>query len=370
MTETSAAWQQAPDKIPDATVESNHVASESGRNSHEAQTAAGQLVDRFGRVHRALRISVTDACNIRCQYCMPAEGAAFLANERLLSFTQIEKFVSAAVGLGIRKVRLTGGEPLLRPKLHELIAALQKIEQLESIALTTNGMLLDRHIDALVVAGLRRINISLDTLSEPTFRQLTRRDGLHRVLEGIESTRRHPQLEVRLNSLILRDVNLQDVFELVEFARNRDMTVRFIEFMPLDSDRRWSAERMVSGTELRELIAQRFGPLSQASRSDVSQPASDFEFVEGGGRVGFIDSVSTPFCSGCDRLRLTADGKVRNCLFGREEWDVAEVLRSEPVDHRQLQELLLTSTLAKHAAHGIDAPDFQPPHRAMYQIGG
>ena len=362
MTDNHAAWQLS--QLPCSPT------SDLSCTSTNSTTADQQLVDRFGRVHRAFRISVTDACNIRCQYCMPAEGAQFLPNHRLLSFEQIERFVDVAVGMGIRKVRLTGGEPLLRPRLPELIATLKRIAQLEHIALTTNGMLLDQQIDALVAAGLQRINISLDTLSEPTFKQLTRRDGLHRVLAGIESTCRHPQIEVRLNALILRDVNLQDVVELVEFARQRNMTLRFIEFMPLDSDRRWSAERMVSGAELRELLVQQLGPLRRVTPGDVSQPASDYAFAEGGGRVGFIDSVSTPFCSGCDRLRLTADGKIRNCLFGRDEWDAGAVLRHEHFDKRQLQELLLTSTFSKHAAHGIADPDFKPPERAMYQIGG
>ncbi len=371
MIDNHAAWQlpQQPCKST-SELDCTTTSATCNTTSTAASSTVKQLVDRFGRVHRALRISVTDACNIRCQYCMPAEGAQFLPNHRLLSFEQIENFVKVAVGLGIRKVRLTGGEPLLRPNLHELIDALRQLEQLEHIALTTNGMMLDRQIDALVAAGLRRINVSLDTLSEPTFKQLTRRDGLHRVLEGIESTCRHPQVEVRLNALILRDVNLQDVFDLVEFARKRNMTMRFIEFMPLDSDRRWSAERMVSGAELRELLVQRFGPFQPVNHSDISQPATDYEFVEGGGLVGFIDSVSQPFCSGCDRLRLTAEGKIRNCLFGRDEWDVAEVLRGKPFDDRLLQELLLTSTWAKHAAHGIAEPGFQPPKRAMYQIGG
>jgi cyclic pyranopterin phosphate synthase len=329
-----------------------------------------RLVDRFGRVHRSLRISVTDACNIRCQYCMPAEGAQFIDSQRLLSFDQLENFVRLAVRLGIRKVRLTGGEPLLRPQLHQLVAALSRINDLEQIALTTNGMLLERQVDALVQAGLRRINVSLDTLSEATFQRLARRQGLDRVLAGIDSTTRHACLQVRLNALILRDVNLDDVCDLVEFACARGMTMRFIEFMPLDSDRNWSASRMVSGAELRQQIAQRLGPLRLCPDQDASQPATDYEFLHRAGRVGFIDPVSQPFCSSCDRLRLTADGKIRNCLFGRDEWDVAEVLRRMPFDEARLEEALRVSTWAKHATHGIDAPDFQPPERAMYQIGG
>lgn len=331
---------------------------------------SNQLMDRFGRVHRSLRVSVIDACNIRCQYCMPAEGVEFLPRHRLLDFDHIERFVRTAVGMGIRKVRLTGGEPLLRTNLDHLVARLRAIEGLQELALTTNGMLLDRQIDALVAAGLQRINISLDTLSEPTFQQLTRRDGLSRVLSGIEATGRFPQLQLKLNSLVLRDVNLADIYDLVDFARQRACPLRFIEFMPLDSDRQWSLSRMVGGEELRGLLTQRFGPLLRCADADPSQPASDYEFAHGGGRVGFIDSVSKPFCAGCDRLRLTADGKLRNCLFGREEWDVGQLLRQELFDVEELQSILRRGTLAKHAAHGIASPDFQPPARAMYQIGG
>ena len=329
-----------------------------------------QLIDRFGRVHRALRISLTDACNIRCVYCMPAEGAEFLHSQQWLTFAQLEAFVRTAVELGIRKVRLTGGEPLLRPRLAELVARLRSIEGLQSIALTTNGMLLDGQLDGLVAAGLQRINVSLDTLSEANFQRLSRRQGLDRVLQGIAATARHPQLQVRLNALVLRDVNLEDVCGLVEFARQRNMTIRFIEFMPLDSDRGWSVQRMVSGGELRELISRQLGPLVACPADDSSQPAREYAFVDGRGRVGFIDSVSQPFCGACDRLRLTADGKLRNCLFGRQEWDVAEVLRHEPPDGGRLEEILRTVTWFKHAAHGIEAADFQPPERAMYQIGG
>ncbi|MEO8268869.1 MAG: GTP 3',8-cyclase MoaA [Aureliella sp.] len=336
----------------------------------QTSAAPGKLVDRFGRVHRSLRVSVIDACNIRCQYCMPATGVQFLPRERLLEFDHIERFVRTAVAMGINKVRLTGGEPLLRPELHDLVARLRAIDGLQQLALTTNGMLLANQIDSLVSAGLQRINISLDTLSEPTFRQLTRRDGLDRVLAGIEAARRFPQLELRLNALVLRDVNLDDVFDLVDFAQQRQCTLRFIEFMPLDSDRQWSQARMVSGNELRSLLAGRFGPLRRCSAVDPSQPSSDYEFIKGDGRVGFIDSVSQPFCAGCDRLRLTADGNLRNCLFGRDEWDVGKVLRMEPFDSCALQTILSTGTLAKRAAHGIDSPDFQPPERAMYQIGG
>ncbi len=328
------------------------------------------LIDRFGRVHRSLRVSVTDACNIRCQYCMPAEDVQFLHSSHLLSFEHIEVFVREALNCGIRKVRLTGGEPLLRPRLPWLVDKLNRLDGLDEIALTTNGMLLKKHIDELVAAGLQRVNISLDTLSEATFKRLSRRDGLSRVLEGIEAALAVPHLEVKLNALVLRDVNLADIFGLVEFACQRQVPLRFIEFMPLDSDRSWSQSRMVSGQELRVMLQAKFGPLQPVDQANVHQPARDYTLVDGGGRLGFIDSVSQPFCRGCDRLRLTADGKIRNCLFGSEEWDVGEVLRSDPAPANRIADILRASTLAKHAAHGIESPGFQPPQRAMYQIGG
>lgn len=328
------------------------------------------LVDRFGRVHRSLRVSVTDVCNIRCQYCMPAEQVQFLPASHLLSFDHIQTFVRAALACGIRKVRLTGGEPLLRPRLSQLVGKLNQLDGLQEIALTTNGMLLPEQIHELAAAGLRRVNISLDTLSEETFKRLSRREGLKRVLAGIEAALAIPDLEVKLNALVLRDVNLKDVFDLIEFACQRKVPLRFIEFMPLDSDRSWSQSRMVSGQELRERIEAKFGRLEPVENADVHQPARDFRLVDADLRLGFIDSVSQPFCSGCDRLRLTADGKIRNCLFGSEEWDVGAILRSEDATAVRIAELLSASTLAKHAAHGIASPNFQPPQRAMYQIGG
>ncbi len=347
---------------------------QAGTAESEASAApalhAPTLVDRFGRTHRALRVSVTDACNIRCQYCMPADTVKFLPTERLLSFEHIETLVRAAVACGIRKVRLTGGEPLLRSNLSQLVQRLRQIEGLSELALTTNGMLLPDQIEALVSAGLQRINISLDTLSAETFKQLSRRDGLSRVLAGIDSTRPFPGLIVKLNALVLRDVNLVDVFGLVEFACSRGLQMRFIEFMPLDSDRSWTQARMVAGRELRQLLEDRFGALRPIQNSDPSQPAVDYEIESTGGRVGFIDPVSQPFCQSCDRLRLTADGKLRNCLFGREEWDVAELLRDPSVDAAGLVQRMQACILAKHASHGIEQPDFQPPTRAMYQIGG
>ncbi len=346
--------------------------TQANTNTLVEEKAAGQpqLVDRFGRVHRSLRISVTDACNIRCQYCMPEEGAKFLDNQHLLSFSQIENFVKAVLPLGINNLRLTGGEPLLRPRLDELVARLSNLPEVDDLALTTNGMLLARHLPDLVRAGLRRLNISLDTLSETTFKTISRRSGLERVLEGIDSALSFPQLQIKLNALVLKNVNQGDVIDLVDFASERGLHLRFIEFMPLDADGAWTKQLMVTGEQLRATLTDHFGPLEALPQDDPARPSRDYVFASRRpGKLGFIDSVSQPFCGGCDRLRLTADGKVRNCLFGSEEWDVAKYLNDEQ-SSAALVEQLQDCVLAKHPAHGIADPGFQPPQRAMYQIGG
>lgn len=331
-----------------------------------------QLKDRFGRIHRSLRISVTDRCNIRCQYCMSDGPIQFLPRNRLLSFEQISEFVRFAAPMGISRLRLTGGEPLVRTDIPKLVEMLKRIDGVDEVALTTNGMLLAKHIRDLVSAGLDRLNISLDTLRESTFQTLSRREGLESVLQGIEAAI-DAGIVPRLNALVLRDINLDEVVDLVDFALRRNLVLRFIEFMPLDQDRNWQADRMVSGSELRQILADRFGPLSQVSRSRDSQPSHDYQFEDRPGHVGFIDPVSNPFCGSCDRLRLTADGKIRNCLFGVEEWDVKSVLESS-VSTFEKQEavraLLQSATWAKHASHGIAQDGFAPPQRAMFQIGG
>jgi len=250
----------------------------------------------------------------------------------------------------------------------------------EDVALTTNGMFLAGQLESLVNAGLRRVNISLDTLSEDRFKQLSRRSGLHRVLQGIEAAIAEPRLKVRLNALVLRDVNWIDVVELVRFAKQRGVVLRFIEFMPLDAGRAWESNRVVSGAELRRVLSEHFGPLVRCHSVDAAQPSTDYAFADGS-RVGFIDTVTQPFCGSCDRLRLTSDGKIRNCLFGKKEWDVSKMLAEgfdgahENLDAQcdvdgTIERLLRECVLAKAAAHGIGDPGFRPPDRAMYQIGG
>jgi cyclic pyranopterin phosphate synthase len=328
----------------------------------------GVLVDRLGRVHHSLRISVTDACNIRCRYCMPEKIKGFMPQDQLLSFASIATIARILAGCGVNKVRLTGGEPLMRPGLVKLVQLLAGVPGLQQIAMTTNGMMLTDSISALAAAGLTHINISLDTLREETFRRLSRREGLDRVLAGIDAAVASG-LPVRLNTVVLRDINLDDCVPLVRFALERGVTIRFIEFMPLDADRAWSEGQVITGRELREHLEREVGPLIECERIDPSQPSRDYRWVDGSGAVGFIDPVSAPFCGSCNRLRLTADGKFRNCLFGREEWDVRALIDRGSTD-AEILDLACRCIEAKHASHGISEVGFEPPQRAMYQIGG
>jgi len=299
---------------------------------------------------------------------MPEKVHGFLPTERLLDFESIVRIVSVLGRAGIEKVRLTGGEPLMRPDLPRLVAMLSRIGTVRQLAMTTNGMMLDESIDALVASGLTHVNISLDTLREPVFQQISRRDGLDRVLRGITAAVQSP-LHVRFNALVLRGINLDDVIPLVRFARDQGVVIRFIEFMPLDADRAWSESQVVSGQELRRIVEQEFGALRPSSSIDVSQPSRDFQFVDGIGGIGFIDPVSQPFCKDCNRLRLTADGKFRNCLFGREEWDIRGAMKMGASD-AEIYRIASDCVRAKFASHGISDSGFSPPERAMYQIGG
>lgn len=294
-----------------------------------------------------------------------------MPRDRHLRFEQIADFVAAAAPLGLKNIRITGGEPLVRPQLWQLVSMLERTPGVEEIGLTTNGILLADQLPELVSAGLEKVNISLDSLSEETFKRMSRRQGLDRVLSGIQHATEYPELIVKLNAIILRDVNLDDVLDLVEFAVNKKITLRFIEFMPLDGDRNWSRSRMVSGQQLRDLISQRYGTLRQVACEDPAQPSSDYETPQGV-PIGFIDTVTAPFCHRCDRLRLTSDGKIRNCLFGKEEWDARALLNNENSTARlaEIQHLIRIAVSAKHQEHGIANPEFEPPERAMYQIGG
>ena len=326
------------------------------------------LIDTLGRTHNSLRISVTDRCNIRCFYCMP-ETVRFLPREEILSFEEIERFVRVMAGLGVNKLRLTGGEPLVRHDLPGLIRRLAATPGIEDIALTTNGILLAEQAQALRDAGLARLNISLDTLSEETFRRISRREGLDRVLAGIHAAKAVGFAKIKLNAVAIKGITEPDIVPLTNFAREHEMEMRFIEFMPLDADDNWQHDQVLSGEEIRRQIEQAIGPLEAAERPDPSQPATDFAFTDGGGTVGFINPVTQPFCSDCNRLRITAEGKVRNCLFSTVEWDARALLRGGASDE-QIAQLVRDCVAAKKPGHGIDSDQFVKPERAMYQIGG
>ena len=326
------------------------------------------LVDGFGRVHTDLRISVTDRCNLRCTYCMPAD-VVFLPREELLSYEEIARVAAVAAGQGIRTVRLTGGEPLLRRDLDRLVRLLGAVPGIEEVALTTNGLLLAEQAGALAAAGLSRLNVSLDAIRPEAFEKLARRRGLDRVLAGLAAARVAGFRSIRINAVSIRGLSEAEIVPLAEFCRRERLQLRFIEFMPLDAEGGWDEGQVLSGKEVRGILERAIGPLEPLPPADPGQPAVDWRWADGGGRVGFIDPVTSPFCDRCDRLRLTADGQFRNCLFSTTEWDARAVLREGGGDD-DIAALLHACVAAKRAAHGIGSAAFERPARAMYQIGG
>ncbi|MGI9456794.1 MAG: GTP 3',8-cyclase MoaA [Aeoliella sp.] len=333
------------------------------------ETGREPLVDSYGRVHTSLRISVTDRCNVRCFYCMPAEGVQFLPRKQLLTYEEIARFVRVTAQLGVNRLRLTGGEPLVRAELPSLVSQLVSTPGIEEVALTTNGLQLGEQASDLRKAGLHRINVSLDTLDANKFERMTRRPGLEKVLAGIAEAQRVGFDQIRLNAIAIRGETEPEIVPLVEFALQQQMHLRFIEYMPLDGDGGWQAEQVLSGERIREVIEEDFGPLEPAERPDASQPAIDYRFVNHSGLIGFIHPVSQPFCTQCNRLRLTAEGQVRNCLFSASEADIRALIRGGATDD-QIAGAVRASVAGKLPGHGIDDPDFLRPERAMYQIGG
>ncbi len=327
------------------------------------------LTDRFGRVHTDLRISVTDRCNLRCYYCMPAEGVQFHCHDDILSYEEIERFVQVAARLGIRRLRVTGGEPLVRKQVTRLVEMLASVPGIDDLAMTTNGILLTQYAAALRAAGLDRLNISLDTLSRAKFRRITRRDELPRVLEGIAAAQRAGFERIKLNALAIRDLSEDEIVPLTRFARERDLLLRFIEFMPLDAVGRWNNHWVLSGEEILEILSRDLGPLEPVCPAGSAAPASEYRFLDGGGWIGLIRSVTRPFCERCDRLRLSCDGKLHNCLFSTRQWDARKLLRSGGTPE-QLAELIRAAVGAKKKARGTDNGEFAPIDRSMYQIGG
>jgi len=330
---------------------------------------ASELVDTFGRFHDNLRISVTDRCNIRCFYCMPETDVEFLPRAEVLSFEEIERFARIAARLGVRKIRLTGGEPLLRKELPVLVRKLSAIAGIEDLAMTTNGVTLAAHAQALYDAGLRRINIHLDTLDRERFREITRRDDFDHVMEGIQACLRIGYGPIKINAVAVKDLVEPDIVPLARFGREHGIEIRYIEFMPLDAQGLWMRDKVLLQAEMLEMLEEGIGPLEELPPKDVRAPATEYRFLDGVGRVGFISSVSRPFCLNCNRLRITADGKLRYCLFAMEETDIKTALRNGSSEE-QIVELIRSTVAKKWIGHEINTAQFVPPPRPMYSIGG
>jgi cyclic pyranopterin phosphate synthase len=331
------------------------------------------LHDRLGRQIDSLRISVTDRCNFRCTYCMPAEGLEWMPREELLRFEEIARLVRIAAGLGIRKLRLTGGEPLVRRDLPTLVGMLSEIDGIRDIGLTTNGVLLPEQAADLARAGLHRVNVSLDSLTRERFEQIVRRDALADVLRGLEAAAGHFEGPVKVNTVLMRGVNDGEIPAFARLSRDEGYVIRFIEFMPLDADRSWTRQSLVQGDEIIERIEEslangvRLVPDPSAS---PNAPSRDYVFSDGApGKIGFINSVSAPFCDQCNRIRITADGKLRTCLFSVDETDLSVLLRGKASDD-EIAATIRRAVWDKEPGHKIDQPDFVPASRSMSQIGG
>jgi cyclic pyranopterin phosphate synthase len=326
------------------------------------------LIDAHARRISDLRVSVTDRCNFRCSYCMPADGIEWLPREEILSFEEIERVVRLFVELGIEDVRLTGGEPLVRRDFPRLVGILAGIDGLRDLSLTTNGYLLDRHADALVAAGIQRVNVSIDSLVRDRFLRITRRDALERVLAGLEAIAAHPEVRpVKVNAVAMRDFTEDEVLRFCELARSTEYQVRFIEFMPLDGDRAWRPDAVLTGAEIRRII-ETAHPLDEVAR-EPHATARVFRFRDGRGEIGFISPVSEPFCADCNRIRLTAEGKLRTCLFSMHETDLREPLRAGATD-TEMEEIVRDAVWRKELKHHVNEPGFRPPPRTMSAIGG
>ncbi|MCW5965210.1 MAG: GTP 3',8-cyclase MoaA [Bryobacterales bacterium] len=331
-------------------------------------TTGEALVDTFHRVHDNLRISVTDRCNIRCFYCMPEDGVQFQPRQEILSFEEITRFVRIAADLGITKLRLTGGEPLVRKDLPQLVEMLARLPGIRDIALTTNAVLLKEMAGPLRRAGLHRLNIHLDTLCPTKFQQITRRDEFARVMEGIDAAQTEG-FPVKLNAVAVKGLVEDDIAPLARFGRERGIEVRYIEFMPLDAQGIWDRNGVLSASAMLEILSREVGPLEEIPHRDLRAPATEYRFLDGVGTVGFIASVTRPFCLNCNRIRLTADGHLRYCLFAIEETDVKRLLRGGACD-ADIADTVRDTVRRKWIGHEINSANFVPPPRPMYAIGG
>ena len=327
------------------------------------------LRDSWGREIKSVRVSVTDKCNFRCTYCMPAEGLQWLGRQEILSFEEISRLVGVLARLGVDEVRLTGGGPLVRRDLPVLVGMLAQTKGVRDLSLTTNGVLLDRLAGPLVEAGLQRLNVSLDSLNHVRFAEITRRDALDAVLRGLDEAERYPELRpIKINCVAVKGFTETEVPALADLARRKPYVVRFIEFMPLDADEAWREDDVLTGAEIRRIIENEHGPLVELP-AKASSTARRFRFADGAGELGFVNPVSEPFCSSCDRIRITADGQLRTCLFSRREWDLKTPLR-EGAGDQELVELLRFAVRHKELKHRINDPGFVRASRSMSQIGG
>ena len=331
-----------------------------------------KLIDSYGRIHRDLRVSLTDRCSLRCTYCMPFNFDKWLPNETLLTATEIVKVIEIAVSQGIKEVRLTGGEPLLRPDIVEIVSRINSLETVPELSMTTNGVALAKFANDLAKAGLKRINISLDTLDWERFKRLTFRDRYDDVIEGIAAAKSAGLAPIKINTVLMRDINGDEALPLLKWALKENLNLRFIEQMPLDAGDAWTRSNLITADEIYSQLSSEFDLTPVAERG--SSPAEEFYVNGGPATVGIIGSVTRSFCANCDRLRLTSDGQLRNCLFSNEETDLRSILRNRNLTESEKLENIVKafglSVKAKLPGHGINDPDFVKPVRPMSAIGG
>ena len=332
------------------------------------ETSRPKLIDGMGRTIVNLRISVTDRCNFRCTYCMPADNVEFMDRSNLLSFEEIQRVAQIVSRMGINRLRLTGGEPLMRKNLPVLIKMLSEVDGIDDIAMTTNAYFLKDQAQSLKDAGLKRLNVSLDALDPKKFRDVNRRDCLQSVLDGLDTARKVGFKSIKINAVAVRNFSETEIMSLIEMGRSDGFEIRFIEFMPLDSDKVWERDKVLFGHEIVNMIKENYELVPIDNSLEIG-PASEYNFADGKGKIGIITAVSNPFCDHCNRIRMTADGKLRTCLFSTEETNLKELIRSGATD-KTIIETLKQAVLVKEPGHKINLDDFERPNRAMHAIGG
>ena len=332
------------------------------------ETSRPKLIDGMGRTIVNLRISVTDRCNFRCTYCMPADNVEFMDRSNLLSFEEIQRVAQIVSRMGINRLRLTGGEPLMRKNLPVLIKMLNEVDGIDDIAMTTNAYFLKDQAQSLKDAGLKRLNVSLDALDPEKFRDVNRRDCLQSVLDGLDTARKVGFKSIKINAVAVRNFSETEIMSLIEMGRSDGFEIRFIEFMPLDSDKVWERDKVLFGHEIVNMIKENYELVPIDNSLEIG-PASEYNFADGKGKIGIITAVSNPFCDHCNRIRMTADGKLRTCLFSTKETNLKELIRSGATDETII-ETLKQAVLVKEPGHKINLDDFERPSRAMHAIGG